>query len=85
MAKVSFNNKEQLFFFSVKRSVDEYFKTHQLKKSGNWSLYIKTIVLIPLAISIYLFFLFAVFVNIHANNELPMRANWSANLSDVSR
>lgn len=58
MAKVSFNNKEQLFFSSVKKSVDEYFKTHQLKRTGNWSLYIKTIVLIPLAISIYLFFLF---------------------------
>lgn len=58
MAKVSFNNKEQLFFSSVKKSVDEYFKTHQLKRTGNYSLYIKAIVLIPLAISIYLFLLF---------------------------
>ena len=58
MAKVSFNNKKQIFFSSVKKSVDEYFETHKLKKTGNWKLYSKAIVLFPLAIGIYLFFLF---------------------------
>ncbi len=58
MAKVSFNNKGHDFFSSVKKSVDEYFETHQLKKTGNRRLYAKALVLIPLAVGIYLYFLF---------------------------
>ena len=58
MAKVSFNNKGQVFFSSVKTNVDEYFKTNELRKTGNWKLYIKAAVLLPLAVGIYLFFLF---------------------------
>jgi linoleoyl-CoA desaturase len=58
MAKVSFNNKGQVFFSAVKKSVDDYFQTHKLKKTGNWSLYAKALVLIPLACGIYLYFLF---------------------------
>jgi linoleoyl-CoA desaturase len=58
MAKVSFNNKGQVFFSSVKANVDQYFKTNEVRKTGNWKLYIKAAVLIPLAIGMYLFFLF---------------------------
>jgi linoleoyl-CoA desaturase len=53
MAKVSFNNSNQAFFVSLKKSVDAYFASQQIKKTGNFNLYLKTIVLIPAAISIY--------------------------------
>jgi linoleoyl-CoA desaturase len=57
MAKVSFNNKGQAFFSSLKRSVDQYFIQNNLKKTGNWKLYLKTIILIPLSSAIYIFLL----------------------------
>src|SRR5688500_10465325 len=59
MAKVTFNNNGNLFFQSLKKSVDQYFIQHQIKKTGNWKLYLKTIILIPLAITIYTFLLAA--------------------------
>lgn len=58
MAKVSFNNKEQFFFKSLKNSVDEYFSANQLKKTGNIRLYAKALILLPLGIGLYLFLLF---------------------------
>jgi linoleoyl-CoA desaturase len=53
MAKVSFNNSNQAFFISLRKSVDAYFTSQQIKKSGNIKLYLKTIILIPAAIAIY--------------------------------
>ncbi len=53
MAKVSFNNKSSLFFNDLKQAVENYFSTNQIKKTGNVKLYIKTIVLVPAAILIY--------------------------------
>ncbi|HZH65696.1 MAG TPA: acyl-CoA desaturase [Flavisolibacter sp.] len=57
MAKVSFNNKGQAFFSSLKASVDQYFTQNNLKKTGNWKLYLKTMILIPLSSAIYIFLL----------------------------
>jgi len=53
MAKVSFNNSNQAFFTSLKKAVDLYFASQQIKKTGNYKLYLKTVVLIPAAIAIY--------------------------------
>jgi linoleoyl-CoA desaturase len=53
MAKVSFNNSNNLFFQALKKSVEAYFKEEGIKKTGNWRLYSKTLVLIPAAIGIY--------------------------------
>lgn len=53
MAKVTFDNSNNLFFQSLKHSVDSYFKEAGLKKTGNWKLYSKTIILVPLAIGLY--------------------------------
>ncbi len=52
MAKVIFNRKAD-FYNSLKRSVDNYFTSNNLKKTGNWELYTKTLVLVPMAIGIY--------------------------------
>jgi linoleoyl-CoA desaturase len=57
MPKVTFNNSNNTFFQSVKSSVDTYFKTKELKRTGNWKLYLKAWILIPAAIGIYLFLL----------------------------
>ncbi len=57
MAKVSFQNHPQPFYQSLKSSVDDYFHSRKLKKTGDWRLYYKTAILIPLALSIYLFLL----------------------------
>lgn len=57
MAKVTFNNSDKVFYSSLKKSVDAYFASHKIKKTGNWKLYSKALILIPLSITIYLFLL----------------------------
>jgi len=59
MAKVSFNNSNgQLFFSSLKKSVNDYFTTRKINRTGNWRLYLKAAILLPLSLAIYLYFLF---------------------------
>jgi linoleoyl-CoA desaturase len=53
MAKVTFDNSNNLFFQSLKASVDDYFKQNNLRKTGNWRLYLKTVILISTAIVLY--------------------------------
>jgi len=54
MAKLTFNNKNNSFYTSLKDSVDDYFNSKRIKKTGNWKLYAKTGVLVPLALGIYI-------------------------------
>jgi linoleoyl-CoA desaturase len=54
MAKVTFNNKNSVFYPALKSAVEDYFSNRNIKKTGNWKLYIKSAVLIPIAISIYI-------------------------------
>jgi linoleoyl-CoA desaturase len=54
MPKVSFSNSNNLFFQSLKHSVEQYFNVNGLKKTGNWRLYSKTLILIPTAVCIYI-------------------------------
>jgi linoleoyl-CoA desaturase len=53
MAKVSFNNKNQVFFTSLKSAVDKYFETTGKKKTGNIHLYTKSAILITAAFVFY--------------------------------
>ena len=57
MGKVSFNNSNNVFFQSLKKSVDEYFTKNRIKKTGNWKLYLKATILIPLALACYILLL----------------------------
>ncbi len=57
MAKLTYNNKNAVFYQSLKADVDKYFKENGIAKTGNWKLYLKTIVLVPVAIGVYLFLL----------------------------
>ncbi|OQP60320.1 fatty acid desaturase family protein [Niastella populi] len=59
MPKVTFNNKDKSFFNTLKASVDQYFAEQKIKKTGNWRLYSKTIVLAPAAILLYSLLLFS--------------------------
>ncbi len=54
MPKVTFNNKDNAFFTSLKTSVDAYFTDAKISKTGDWRLYIKTILLVGSVIGIYL-------------------------------
>ncbi len=54
MPKVTFNNKSSVFFNALKAEVEQYFHQQQIRKTGNWKLFIKTGVLVPAAIALYI-------------------------------
>jgi linoleoyl-CoA desaturase len=58
MAKVTFNNKDSVFFDALKTKVEQYFIENNIRTTGNLNLYIKTFTLIPAALAIYLLLLF---------------------------
>jgi len=64
MSKVKFNNSSHLFFKSVKNSVDAYFKSKRLKRTGNWKLYSKALILIPFSIALYCYLLLGNYMGI---------------------
>ncbi|KAB2912729.1 MAG: acyl-CoA desaturase [Bacteroidetes bacterium] len=53
MAKVHFSNKNPEFFSTLRKRVDSYFKQTQLKTTGNFKLYSKTIILFAVLIAAY--------------------------------
>ncbi len=57
MPKVTFNNKSKAFYNALKQNVDQYFQANNIKQTGNWELYSKTLVLIPSAIGLYILLL----------------------------
>jgi linoleoyl-CoA desaturase len=59
MTKVSFDNSNPLFFSSLKASVNGYFVTMQVKKTGNMRLYAKGLILIGAAVALYTLLLLA--------------------------
>lgn len=59
MGKVTFNNKTSPFFDALKARTDAYFKEHKIKPTGNYKLYLKTIILVSVAILLYCFLVFA--------------------------
>ncbi len=58
MPKIIFNNWNSSFYSSLKTSVDDYFRDHKLRKTGNWKLYTKSGILLPTAIALYCALLF---------------------------
>lgn len=59
MSKVTFSNKNNEFFHSLKTAVDAYFTSKHMKKTGDWRLFSKTIILVGVAVTSYLLLLFA--------------------------
>ena len=58
MYQVLFDNRENAFFATLKRKVDEYFKSKTLKSTGNISLYIKAAILLGSAALNYVILVF---------------------------
>jgi linoleoyl-CoA desaturase len=56
--KVTFNNKNRVFFNALKEEVDAYFERNSIKKTGNWKLYLKAMILIPGALGLYSLLMF---------------------------
>lgn len=54
MSNVKFNNKIKPFKDALDAKVQAYFQENQINKTGNWHLFAKTVVLVPLGIAIYL-------------------------------
>ncbi len=59
MPKLVFDNRDNMFYQSLKKSVEQYFKDNNIKKTGDWRLYSKTIILVLSAISFYSILMFA--------------------------
>jgi len=59
MAKITFSNNNNDFYQSLKTSVEEYFTKNKIRKTGDWRLFSKTIILVGSAITLYTLILFA--------------------------
>ncbi len=59
MSKITFDNKNNEFYQSLKTAVDDYFVQHHLKKTGDWRLFSKTIILVLSALTFYSLLIFA--------------------------
>jgi linoleoyl-CoA desaturase len=58
LPKVIFNNKNAVFFQSLKEAADNYFTGKGIQRTGDTRLYIKTAVLFLVALAFYFFILF---------------------------
>ena len=58
MSKITFSNRNNDFYQSVKTSVEDYFEQRKLKKTGDWRLFSKTIILVSATIAMYCLLLF---------------------------
>jgi len=54
LKKVVFNNKNNSFSEALNAEVKKYFAENHLKQTGDWRLYLKSFVLIPGALAIYI-------------------------------
>ncbi len=52
--KIIFNNKNNDFFVALKQNVDQYFTSNNIDKTGDYRLYIKTIVLLSVFMGTYI-------------------------------
>lgn len=58
MQRVTFNNKNSEFFNTLKSKVDAYFQNNNIRQTGNFKLYLKTILLSLSVIALYLILVF---------------------------
>jgi linoleoyl-CoA desaturase len=58
MSKIKFNNSDPVFFNTLKKRVENYFEANNIKATGNWKLYSKTIILVVSLILSYIWMVF---------------------------
>lgn len=56
MSRIIFSNRS-FFYRDLKKNIDEYFLEKKIKKTGNRQLYLKTVILILLAVTLYVLLL----------------------------
>lgn len=54
LKKVVFNNKNNSFSETLNAEVKQYFESNNIKQTGDWRLYLKSLILIPLALACYI-------------------------------
>jgi len=58
MSKITFSNRNNDFYQNLKSAVDQYFENNKIKRTGDWRLFSKTIILTGSAITIYCLLMF---------------------------
>ncbi len=58
MSRVTFNNKNSAFFNELRQKVDDYFTSNNIKPTGNYKLYWKSIILLSSAATLYTILVF---------------------------
>ena len=58
MSSVKFNNKDAVFFPSLKQRIQDYFDNNQVKQTGNIKLYSKTVILFTVLAALYITLVF---------------------------
>jgi len=58
MPKITFSNRNNEFYQGLKAAVDEYFEKNKIRRTGDWRLHLKTVVLISTAIAAYCLLIF---------------------------
>lgn len=69
MQKVTFTNNNPSFSITLRKRIEDYFKSNNYKLTGNSSLYIKSTILIGLIVSLYALL---VFVDLSAWISIPL-------------
>lgn len=60
---IRFNNANRQFYLTAKKRVDEYFRTNNISKFGNYKMVLKTIAMFTIYFTPYVLFLFNVITN----------------------
>ena len=55
MATIKFEGRNAQFFSTLRSRIDEYFKENNIKPTGNWKLYLKTIIFTMIMLGSYLY------------------------------
>ena len=80
MSKVTFNNNNNAFFTSLKSGVDAYFASRNIKRTGDWRLVLKTVILLSTAILIYCSL---IFIDINPILALALCGVWGFTLACI--
>ena len=59
--KIQFNAQQRLFFQTLHKRVDQYFKTNEISKNGNTSMVVKTFAMFAIYFVPYFLLIFNVF------------------------
>lgn len=80
MSAVKFNNVDTLFSKNLKSKINHYFLTHNKRKTGNSSLFLKATILLG---ALFLMYFLLVFTDIHYAIKIPLCVLFGFNLAAI--